>query len=209
MNKNHYKLTALLAVSTFLCSCGLSPLGNDSYHAEGAANYHKHDIIKKFSGDLDSDLSVFPDEILTDQTEYTADFSTDLFDTDGTMILVCIYDDQQFSDEITRLQSLSKTILFDDEQYTNGILYDADSYSYPAYITIDGFGNTYEYALIDQAERKIVYVYLAYPDDKTLEKYKDYVKTDLSAYKEENTLNAFSMYNHSFDGGNSWIEFDD
>ena len=72
-----------------------------------------------------------------------------------------------------------------------------------------GFGNTYEYALIDEAENRIVYIYLAYPGVYTLTRYSDYVKKDLSAYEEENTLDAFSMYNHSFDGGESWVEFDD
>ena len=54
-----------------------------------------------------------------------------------------------------------------------------------------------------------MYVYLAYPDKKTLQDYSDYIKKDLSVYEEENTWDAFSMYNHSFDGGESWVEFDD
>ena len=36
-----------------------------------------------------------------------------------------------------------------------------------------------------------------------------YVKKDLSAYEEENTWDVFCMYNHSFDGGESWVDFDD
>ena len=46
-------------------------------------------------------------------------------------------------------------------------------------------------------------------DKQTLQDYSDYVKKDLSVYEEENTWDAFSMYNHSFDGGESWVEFDD
>jgi len=45
--------------------------------------------------------------------------------------------------------------------------------------------------------------------EKPLKQYSDYVKRDLSVYEEENTWDAFSMYNHSFDGGESWVEFDD
>ena len=202
-------ITVSLICIMLLCSCGPDPGTSDSYHAEGAENYNKDVIIEKYSGDLDSDLSVFPDEIFTDKIEYTADFDPNLFDTDGKMILICAYGDEQFSDEIARLQVLSKTIEYDGEEYTNKVLYDEDSYSYPAYITIDGFGNTYEYALIDEFNNRIVYIYLAYPDKKTLEEYGDYVKKDLSVYEEENTWDTFSMYNHSFDGGESWIEFDD
>lgn len=98
---------------------------------------------------------VFPEEIIADKVEYTADFDPNLFDTDGRMILECAYGDEQFSDEIRRLKALSKTIEYDGEEYS------------------------------------------------------DYVKKDRSVYEEENTWDAFSMYNHSFDGGESWVEFDD
>lgn len=192
-----------------LSSCGPSPGTSGSYHAEGADSYNKTDIIDRYSGDLDSDLSVFPDEIDTERAEFTADFASNLFDTDGSMILSCEYDDAGFSEEIGRLKSLSKTIESSGESVTNHALYDEETYPYPAYITIDGFGNTYEYALIDQEHCRIIYIYLAYPDAKTLSKYQDYVKLDLSAYDEENTMGAYSMYNHSFDGGESWVEFDD
>lgn len=198
-----------LICAVILCSCGPDTGSSDSYHAEGAENYNKDAIIEKYSGDLDSDLSVFPDDIFADKTEYTADFNPNLFDTDGKMILICTYGDEQFSDEISRLQKLSKTIEYNEEEHTNNVIYDEDSYSYPAYITIDGFGNTYEYALIDQSNNRIVYVYLAYPDKKTLQDYSDYIKKDLSVYEEENTWDSYSMYNHSFDGGESWVEFDD
>lgn len=53
-----------------------------------------------------------------------------------------------------------------------------------------------------------MYIYLAYPNDNVLSEYSDYVKKDLSVYEEENTWDAFSIYNHSFDGGESWVEFD-
>lgn len=200
-------ITATFICALLLCSCGSDPGSSDSYHAEGIENYNKDVIIEKYAGDLDRDLSVFPDEILTDKTEYSADFKPNLFDTDGRMILACAYGDEQFSDEIGRLKALSKTIEYDEEQYTNNVLYDEESYNYPAYITIDGFGNTYEYALIDQSNNRVVYIYLAYPDDNVLKEYSEYVKKDMSVYKEESTWDAFSMYNHSFDGGESWVEF--
>ena len=169
-------ITATFICALLLCSCGSDPGSSDSYHAEGIENYNKDVIIEKYAGDLDSDLSVFPDEILTDKTEYSADFKPNLFDTDGRMILACAYGDEQFSDEIGRLKALSKTIEYDEEQYTNNVLYDEESYNYPAYITIDGFGNTYEYALIDQSNNRVVYIYLAYPDDNVLKEYSEYVK---------------------------------
>ena len=211
-NRIRFSMTTtivLLICSMFLFSCGIGPLSSEVYHTEDAENYNKDVILEKYGGDLDSDLSIFPDEIITDEVEYFADFKTNLFDTDGRMILISKYDDVQFYDEIKRIETLSKTIKFEDKQYTNNVLFSEDTYAYPAYITIDGFGNTYEYALIDDADTRIIYIYLSYPDSNTLKQYRDYVKKDLSVYQEENTKDAYSLYNHSFDGGNSWVEFDD
>ncbi len=208
------KMNRIIAASlvllclTLLCSCE-PDTGSTGYHADSIADYDKAIVIEKIGGDLDSDLSVFPDEVSAGKAEYSADFKSNAFDTDGKMILECTYDTDQFADEISRLQGLSMTIEYDTEQYTNTVLYDEGSYAYPAYITIDGFGNTYEYALIDKDNSRIVYIYLAYPDKEILQQYSDYVKKDLSVYDEENTWDAFSMYNHSFDGGESWVEFDD
>ena len=150
-----YNRIALLLV-TLICglmliSCG-PDTGSTGYHAGSIEEYSKAAVIDNIGGDLDSDLSVFPDEVAADSAEYEADFKSNLFDTDGMMILTCTYGKPQFEEEISRLGSLSKTITYGDEEYTNTVLYDEDSYSYPAYITIDGFGNTYEYALIDAAE---------------------------------------------------------
>lgn len=202
-------IAAFLLCITLLSSCGPDTGKSSPLDTDDIAEYDKSLVIEKYGGDLDSDLSVFPDEILTGTADYSVHFSSDLFDTDGRMILECTYDDEQFSSEISRLQGLSKTITFEDEQFTNKVLYDEASYAYPAYITIDGFGNTFEYALADKSENRIVYIYLSYPDDETLSRYSNYVKKDLSAYEEENTLDSYSMYNHSFDGGESWVEFDD
>ena len=61
--------------------------------------------------------------------------------------------------------------------------------------------------LIDRDGGRIIYVYGAFviPDGFP---YKDYLKNDRSAYKAD-SLKAFTVYNHSFDGGKSWDEFDD
>ena len=123
-----------------------------------ASGYSKSDIISTYSGDLDSNLSIFPDEnIVTDEnSNYIASFSTGMFDTDATMILECEFSSEQFDREIARLENLQMVIRSGSEEYTNKVLYDTSSYNYPAYITIDGFGSTYEYALVDSENNKIV-----------------------------------------------------
>lgn len=175
-----------------------------------ASGYSKSDIISTYSGDLDSNLSIFPDEnIVTDEnSNYIARFSTGMFDTDATIILECEFSSEQFDREIARLENLQMTIKSGKEEYTSKVRYDVDSYNYPAYITIDGFGNTYEYALIDSENYKVAYIYLAYPETETFV-WKDYLKKDLSSYTNEDNTLLFSMYNHSFDGGRTYVEYDD
>lgn len=192
-----------------LCSCGPEPGTSKAYRTDDVSDYDKSLILRNYGPDLDGDLSIFPEEITAKEASFSARFDPNLFDTDGYMILECSYDKPAFDDEIIRLQGLSRTIEYEGEQFTNEVLYDEKSYNYPAYTANDGFGNTYEYALIDQAQNRIVYIYMAYPGSKLLKKYSDYVRKDLSSYAEENTMDRFSMYNHSFDGGESWVEYDD
>ncbi len=205
MKKFIRKFTAIAAaVAMIFALTGCAP-----EKRSGAEQYDKSYYTAKYGGDLDSNLSVFPDAVEEDRVIlYESSFGEGLFDTDGYMILEYRCDTEQMTAEEARLKALSMTIRhFDGQSFTNYVMYDEKSYQYPAYVTNDGFSSTYEYALIDRGGNRIIYVYAAYviPDSFP---YKNYLKTDLSEYKKD-TLKAFTMYNHSFDGGKSWDEFDD
>lgn len=179
----------------------------------GINNYDKNYFIKEYKGDLDSNLSIFPfDNSKFVEADFSSFMKKNLFDSDGYILLISKYSQEDFVNEINRLKALSITIYDscknDADTYINYVKYDEKSYKYPAYITIDGFGNTYEYALINEDELKIIYVYLAYPEINNM-KYVNYLKNDKSLYFIKNTLNMYSMYNHSFDNGISFLEFDD
>ena len=68
--------------------------------------------------------------------------------------------------------------------------------------------NTYEYALLDKDNLQIIYIYLSYPSINN-KKYNKYLKKDKSVYFWLSTWDLYSMYNHSFDNGKSYVEFDD
>lgn len=200
-----YRFAALVAAFAMLFAL----TGCFAEKRSGAEHYDKSYYIQKYGGDLDSNLSVFPDCPEASRVIlFESSFGEGLFDTDGYMILEYRCDAQQMAAEEERLGQIAFTIRnIDGQTFTNRIMYDGTSYRYPAYITNDGFSNTYEYALIDREGGRIVCVYAAYvlPDGF---RYKDYLKTDLSAYNKD-SLKAFTVYNHSFDGGQSWMEFDD
>ncbi len=193
---------AALAMAFVLTGC-------QSEKISGAEHYDKSYYITKYGGDLDSNLALFPDSVEQERvTLYESCFGEGLFDTDGYMILEYRCDAAQMASEEERLKALSMTIKhYDGQTFTNDVMYDEKSYRYPAYVTNDGFDSTYEYALVDRSGGRIIYVYAAFVIPNGF-KYRDYLKTDLTAYKKD-TLKAFTMYNHSFDGGQSWDEFDD
>lgn len=172
--------------------------------------YEKSYYLENYGGDLDSDLSIFPDKI-TDDMEvkcFESSLTTGLFDTDGYIVLEYTLDEADFHKEIVRLSQLEKDIEnYDGKVYTNQVMYVEDEYAYPAYITIDGYTNTFEYALIDEENYRIICVYLAYIDIANF-KYDEYLKTEQSCYEDYDNLDEFSMYTHTFDGGKSYIGYD-
>ena len=51
-------------------------------------------------------------------------------------------------------------------------------------------------------------MYLAYYNEGDFT-HEEYLKVDKSCYEDYDNLDEFSMYNHSFDGGKSYVEFSD
>ena len=83
------------------------------------------------------------------------------------------------------------------------------AYSIPAYVACNGFGDMYEYELIDEENLSVTYVHLSYPETSTETAYKNYLKRDLSLYNITDSFNQFTIYAHSFDGGEIWTEVSD
>ena len=199
----------LFILAYFLCTLDLNP----TKEITGIENYNKNHYIEEYGGDLDSNLSIFPsDKSKLIDADFSSSFKTGLFDSDGYILLKTKYSEENFNEEVERLSKLEMTIKEtcypNSKSYTNYIKYDENAYKYPAYITIDGFGHTYEYALINKEDLEIIYVYLAYPSSNN-SKYSDYLKEDKSEYSKTEVLSLYSMYNHTFDNGSSFVEFND
>ncbi len=186
----------------------------NKHNTENIEGYDLGFLLDTYGSDLNSDLSVFPwmADVPADSTYYD-NITTGILDTDAVIVLDCTYSSDKYIKETERLASLNKVIMKDGHKYINHVVYDDEQYALPAYITIDGFGHTYEYALTDDASQRITYVYLSYPnineDDKYLTDRPEILKKDLMSYEKADTTLLYSMYNHSFDGGRSFTEFDD
>jgi transcriptional regulator with XRE-family HTH domain len=207
----------LVLLATYLLRIGLvlgSALFFDGFVAKEDKmenNFDKNYYIEKYSGDLDSNLLVFPDKITKSMKDvkFSSSLKTGLFDTDGYIILEYSLDEENFKKEKERLSNLSITIEnYDGKKYTNKIRYDETSYNLPAYITIDGFDSAYEYALLDDNKKRIYCIYLSYPNIVN-KKYKKYLKKNKKKYLTNDSVKSYSIYNHTFDGGKSYVEFSD
>lgn len=176
----------------------------------GMENYDKAEILENYGGDIDSGLFIFPDH--TDnmiEPTFASSMKTGLFDTDGYIIMQTKYSKEDYEAEIERLSNIECTLSFSDEEITQKVKYDEESYALPAYVTVDGFDYIYEYALVNDETYEITYILLSYPEYVNLKQYKEYLKLDASEYRIKDALNQFSIYAHSFDGGESWEEYSD
>ena len=179
----------------------------------GIEHYDKAYYLENYGGDLDSLMLIFPEQVdLAVEATFESKMDTGLFDTSGYILLCAEYEKEQFEKEKARLSEITCTIYSlgqEEESVTKNILYDENSYSLPAYVTCDGFRDMYEYALIDEENFSVTYVYLSYPEPATENAYKNYLKCDLSLYNITDSFNQFTIYAHSFDGGEIWTEASD
>ena len=182
----------------------------------GIESYDKEALLEEYGSDLDSGLFLFPDDTSDALTvTYESSLKTGLLDTDGSIFLIATYGNDDFNKEKERLAQINCTVFesnFEDSDYhVEEIRFDTESYNYPAYVASDGYCSVYEYALIDEAQNRIIYALLAYPDvanGASLVKYRDYLKKDKASYvfTDGSTLDNFTIYSFSFTDG-IWVEY--
>jgi len=177
---------------------------------KGIEAYDKKMILETYGGDIDSGLFIFPDS--TDnmiEPTYISSLKTGLFDTDGYIILHTKYAEEKYQEEVERLSQIECSISFKEDTVTQKVKYDTDSYALPAYVTSDGFDSVYEYALVNEEANEISYILLSYPDVVDLIQYKEYLKVNVMEYEIEDALRQFTIYAHTFNDGESWMEYSD
>ena len=140
---------------------------------------------------------------------YESTLDSGLFDTDGYVILHTQYSKEQYQREVERLSRVECTVSSNEEEVTQQVKYDETSYALPAYVAVDGFDYTYEYALMNEDICEISYIYLAFPNMEELTEYKEYLKLNPEEYEMEGSLNEFSIYAWTFNDGEYWVEYSD
>lgn len=177
--------------------------------ASGIENYDKTEILEEYGSDLDTGLFLFPDNTeKMIEPSYELSLKTGMFDTDGYIILTTQYKEDDYRKEVARLSNISCTLEENGQSVTQQAKYDDTTYALPAYVTIDGYDYVYEYALLDESNNTIIYILLSYPEFVDLSEYQEYLKPDMADYDIDDVLEKFTIYAHSFNNGQSWLEYE-
>ena len=126
-------------------------------HSYISTDINDYGVFEEFDGY--SKLDIFPKQ-LSDNIEvykYSYYYADTFLAPTAQIYLECSYEEEDYLREIERLEEIQEEY----EGRIQSIVYDIDSFSYPAYVTIDADDHCYEYALLI-GERKIAYVFLQF-----------------------------------------------
>lgn len=146
-----------------------------------------------------SNLNVFPENTNSEiyESEYYFEYIDRMFDPCYQIYLKCKYDKEKYLKEIGRLLQVNEQ----HQGKIQEIKYDADNFKYPAYVSIFADSHCYEYALLDEEEYTIIYVYTQFAEEQSIRFDKSYLPFD---YMGE-VNGAFSIYKFERGDGTRYI----
>ncbi len=126
--------------------------GNLRESANDISKYGQWSLPDKYSR-----LLVFPEQVPSsaENVQYFYKFENGWTRPMCQIFLSCTLSEEEYETEKNRLAGLS----FESEAGVLTVREDGESFSHPAYTAIEGYDFCYEYALLDEPWRHIVYVY--------------------------------------------------
>lgn len=148
-------ISILFSVFLIVLALALSNLakGDTRERSQGTADYQKWSVPEKYTHFL-----IFPEEIPAEaeEVEYYYQYESGWDRPMSQIYLSYRLNENAYATEQERLSSLNYT---DRTGETRSVEYDTTSFGYPAYVTIAGYDFCYEYALLNEKEHTIVYIY--------------------------------------------------
>lgn len=208
--KNNWQKIMLHVGSFAICElCILCVLaGTCSLYHEGENLYSTTDVNEygDFSGHWEgeeeerlSGLFIFPTNLSkrVKEEKYFYKTGTGLFGGSYEIYLEAVYPKEEYEAEKERLSKITCEIQMDGKEdiVTNEIWYVEDVFCYPAYVAVFENDSSYEYALLDEANRRIIYVFLQYQDGSNIPE--EYLPAGAKEDLEENRrtdLDEFNLY---------------
>ncbi len=160
-------------------------------HSYTSTDINDYGVFEEFNGY--SKLDIFPKQ-LSDNMEvykYSYYYADTFLDPTAQIYLECSYEENEYSKEIERLKGIQEEY----EGRIQSIVYDTDSFSYPAYVTIDADNHCYEYALLIGG-KKIAYVFLQFINEEDIVFPKEYLPKE---YEQKET--GYSIYLFEYQNG--------
>lgn len=139
-----------------------------------------------------SNLMIFPEVISGEvqEAEYYY-YNRDAFmDPVCQVYLKCKYDEKHFTNERNRLAEIK----CEYNGRKNSVKYDKESFSYPVFVTINNWNSCNEYAVLDESENTIIYVFSQGIPSYRMKVPQKYRYSD----RKTDNYGSFSIY--SFDG---------
>lgn len=148
-------ISILFSVFLIVLALALSNLakGDTRERSQDTADYQKWSVPEKYTHFL-----IFPEEIPAEaeEVEYYYQYESGWDRPMSQIYLSYRLNENAYATEQERLSSLNYT---DRIGETRSVEYDTTSFGYPAYVTIAGYDFCYEYALLNEKEHTIVYIY--------------------------------------------------
>lgn len=148
-------ISILFSALLIVLAIALSNLakGDIRERSQDVTDYGKWSVPEKYTRFL-----IFPEKIPAEaeEVEYYYQYESGWGRPMCQIYLSYRLDDGAYVKEQERLSSLTCT---DSTGETRSVEYDTTSFGYPAYVTIAGYDFCYEYALLNEKEHTIVYIY--------------------------------------------------
>lgn len=148
----------LIGLSIQLAACGTA----ESYSTMDSDLYLQTEgHIANEGMDIRSGLFIFPESIEDlEQVQYRYACKEGLLDNSYVIYLKATYSDAAYLAEKERLTNIQCTIELPDETVTNAIEYTETLFNFPAYVAVYNTDMSFEYALADDENNCIIYVFL-------------------------------------------------
>lgn len=147
-----------------------------------------------------SNLAIFPDALpaSANNTQYYYEEDTsDLFDNSYQIYLKCSYNATDYQAEKNRLEAIEDTY----EERLQKVLLDNQNYKFPAIVAVDSHNHCFEYALLDDDNLIIHYVFLQFIDEKDLQFDKDLLPYHYINPNESTEEEGYSIYLFGYANG--------
>ena len=148
-------ISILFSIFLIVLALALSNLakGDTRARSQDTAAYRKWSVPEKYTHFL-----IFPEEIPAEaeEVEYYYQYESGWDRPMSQIYLSYRLNENAYATEQERLSSLTYT---DRTGEPRSVEYDTTSFGYPAYVTIAGYDFCYEYALLNEKEHTIVYIY--------------------------------------------------